>query len=114
MLRRYLQSTIPTIKLKFHLEDGLSRHVIQRRYSELFFSAWSYSSSYKRSLPVFNLFYNCCDFGEIVCIEVIFVVNMEHKQLKKCSKYELLVIFWMRNGGLVLPTFCTFLFKCPP
>ena len=116
LLRRYLQSTIPTFKLKFHLEDGLSRHVIQRRYSELFFSAWSKSSSYKSFLlnePVFNLFYNCCGFGEIFCIEVVhFVVaNMEHKQLKKCSKYKL-VVFLDEKQMFSFANFCTF-FQVP-
>ena len=69
-VHRYLQNTIFNFKLKFHLEVGL----LEQRYFELFFSAWSISSSYKRSLlnePDFTLFYICCNFGHICCTEVI-------------------------------------------
>ena len=54
-VRRCLQSTIFKLKLKFHLEDSL----VEQRYFELFFSAWSIFSSFKRLLlkeAVFNLF----------------------------------------------------------
>ena len=54
-VHRYLQNTIFNFKLKFHLEDGL----VEQRYFELFFSAWSIFSSYKRSAPNetdFNIF----------------------------------------------------------
>ena len=60
-------------KLKFHLEVGL----VEQPYFELFFSAWSIFSSYKRSLlnePDFTLFYICCNFGHICCT----VENLGH------------------------------------
>ena len=56
-VRRCLQSTIFKLKLKFHLEDSL----VEQRYFELFFSAWSIFSSFKRLLlkeAVFNLFWH--------------------------------------------------------
>ena len=77
VVRRYLQSTISTFKLEFHLEDGL----VEQRYFELFFLAWSIFSSYKRSLlneAVFTLFYICCDFSQIFCTIVIQVFSMEN------------------------------------
>ena len=54
VVHRYLQNTNFNFKLKFHLEVGL----VEQRYFELFFSAWSIFSSYKRSLlnePDFTL-----------------------------------------------------------
>ena len=69
-VHRYLQNTIFNFKLKFHLEVGL----VEQRYFELFFSAWSIFSSYKRLLlnePDFTLFYICFNFGHICCTEVI-------------------------------------------
>ena len=65
------------------------------------FSAWSKPSSYKKIVAqrgrLQPFLYICCNLGEIFCTGVIplfSVVNMEHKQLKKCSKYDLLVIFF--------------------
>ena len=49
------KTLFPTFKLQFHHEVGL----IQQRYFELFFSAWSIFSYYKRSAPNetdFNIF----------------------------------------------------------
>ena len=86
-------------KIKTNLkkrEDGL----VEQRYFELFFSAWSIFSSYKRSLlnePDFTLIYICCNFGHICCTEVIqffSVENLGHEELKKSSKYELLFFFY--------------------
>ena len=94
-VHRYLQNTIFNFKLKFHLEVGL----VEQRYFELFFSAWSIFSSYKRSLlneAVFTLFYICFNFGHICCTEVIqffSVENLGHKELKKSSKSWKLKVF---------------------
>ena len=51
-VHRYLQNRIFNFKLKFHLEDGL----VQQRYFEFYFSAWSLFSSYKRSLLIEAVF----------------------------------------------------------
>ena len=56
LVSRYLQSTVFTFKLKFHLEDGL----VEQCYFELFSLTWSIFSSFKRSLlneTVFTLFF---------------------------------------------------------
>ena len=80
-----------TLKHQFHHEAGL----VQHRYFELFFSAWSIFSSYKRSAPNetgFTFFVICCNFGQFFCTNVIqffSVENMGHNQLKKCRKYHL-------------------------
>ena len=55
--------------------------------------------------------YICYNFRQIFCTYVIqffSAENMGHNQLKKCTKYHL-VSYWMRNWGLLLPIFCTFL-----
>ena len=65
--------------------------------------------------PYSPFFYIYCYFGQIFCTEVIQFFSVENlglKEPKKSSKYKL-VIFWMRNGGLLLP-FCSFLFKGRP
>ena len=57
LVSRYLQSTVFTFKLKFHLEDGL----VEQCYFELFSLTWSIFSSFKRSLlnaAVFTLFFS--------------------------------------------------------
>ena len=77
VVHRYLQNTNFNFKLKFHLEVGL----VEQRYFELFFSAWSIFSSYKRSLlneAVFTLFYICFNFGHICCTEVIQFFSVEN------------------------------------
>ena len=53
--------------------------------------------------PTSTFLYICCNFGQIFCTNVIqsfSVQNMGHDQLKKYSKYH-----------LVLPTCCTFLIQ---
>ena len=115
VVHRYLQNTNFNFKLKFHLDVGL----VEQRYFELFFSVWSIFSSYKRSLlnePVFTLFYICCNFGHICCTEVIqfFLWKIwDIRNSKRAANMDWW-FFWMRNRGLHLPTFCTFLFKCHP
>ena len=115
-VHRYLQNTIFNFKLKFHPEDGL----VEQRYFELFFSAWSIFSSYKRSLlieAVFTLFYICCNFGQIFCPEVIQLFLWQIWELFRNSKRASNMnwrFFWMRNRGLLLPSFCTFLCKGRP
>ena len=112
LVRRYLHRTISTFKLEFHLEDGL----VEQRYFELFFSAWSIFSSYKRSLlneAVFTLFYICFNFGHICCTEVIHffsVENLGHQELKKSSKYELMIFLDEKQRF----TFAIFLSKGRP
>ena len=115
MVHRYLQNTNFNFKLKFHLEVGL----VEQRYFELFFSAWSIFSSYKRSLlnePVFTLFYICFNFGHICCTEVIqffSVENLGHQELKKSSKYEL-VIFLDEKPRFTFANFLHLFIQGPP
>ena len=89
VVHRYLQNTKFNFKLKFHLEDGL----VEQRYFELFFSAWSIFSSYKRSLlnePDFTLFYICCIFGHICCTDVIhFFLSQRLALLAKVTVFDL-------------------------
>ena len=114
-VHRYLQNTIFNFKLKFHLEVGL----VEQRYFELFFSAWSIFSSYKRSLlnePDFTLFYICFNFGHICCTEVIqffSVENLGHQELKKSSKYEL-VIFLDEKPRFTFANFLHLFIQGPP
>ena len=110
-MHNYLQSTILTFKLKFYLEDGL----VKLRYFEffswpgLYFHPTKDRCSTRPSSPFFTF----------VLILVIFaaqffsVDNLGHKELKKSSKYEL-VIFLDEKPRFTLPTFCTFLFKGRP
>ena len=106
-VHRYLQNTIFNFKLKFHLEVGL----VEQRYFELFFSAWSIFSSYKRSLlneAVFNLFYSSCNFGQNFCPDVIqypFVWQIWDISNSKNAANINWWNFWMRNRGLVWPPF---------
>ena len=115
-VHRYLQNTIFNFKLKFHLEDGL----VEQRYFELFFSAWSIFSSYKRSLlnePVFTLFYICCSLLSYLLHwshPIFFLWKIWDIRNSKRAANMNWWFFWMRNRGLLLPTFCTFLFKGRP
>ena len=111
-VHRYLQNTIFNFKLKFHLEVGL----VEQRYFELFFSAWSIFSSYKRSLlnePDFTLFYICCNFGHICCTEIIHFCLWKIWDIRNSKRTANMNwwFFWVRNRGLLLPSLCTFLLR---
>ena len=111
-VHRYLQDTIFNFKLKFQLEDGL----VQQRYFELFFAAWSIFSNYKRLLlieAIFTLFYICCNFGQIFCTEVIQLFLWKIWDIRNSKRTANMNwwFFWVRNRGLLLPSLCTFLLR---
>ena len=110
-VHRYLQNTIFNFTLKFHLEVGL----VEQRYFELFFSAWSIFSSYKRSLlneAVFTLFYICFNFGHICCT-AFSVESLGLWDIKKSSKYEL-VIFLDEKPRFTFANFLQLFIQGPP
>ena len=95
-------------EVQFHYEGGL----VQRRYFELFFLAWSIFSSYKISAPndqPFNVFYICSNLGQIFCTNVIKQILCQIWVLtnSKSAANVTWQVYWMRNRGLLLQTFCT-------
>ena len=107
-MHRYLQKTIFNFKFKFHLEDDL----VEQRYFDPFFSAWSIFSSCKRWL----LNAQRGRLQPFFYIAFAFLVKLTAPKslIFFCGKYGTKAAninwwyFWMRNGGLLLPTFWTF------
>ena len=101
-----LNFTLKTVLLSNAISSFFSRH-------DLYFHP---AKDCRSTRPYSPFFYIYCYFGQIFCTEVIQFFSVENlglKEPKKSSKYKL-VIFWMRNGGLLLPSFCSFLFKGRP
>ena len=76
------------LELQFHHEGGLS----ESRYLELFSSAWSIFSSFKKlafTEPSFKLFWTLtlilAKFVLKKCGEYLLVQNLGHNHLKKCK-----------------------------
>ena len=106
--------------LPSNLSFTLKTFLLSNAISSFFSSAWSIFSPYKRlslNEAVFTLFFT-------------FIVILVKFSAQKSSNFFLLKIwdirnskraaiinwwiFWIRNGGLLLPFFCSFLFKGRP
>ena len=94
-------------KINFYLEDG----PVEQCYFELFSLHGLYfhpTKDCRSTRPYSPFFYIYCYFGQIFCTEVIqFFSIWDIRHSKRAANINWW-IFWMRNGGLLLPFFASF------